>query len=197
MGFADFDQPIGLKMNLDNRWIKRTANIPWDEIEERYAELFSSGTGHPAKPLRVALGALILQKQYDFSDRELVDQITENPYHQYFIGLPRFQQEPLFVPSLLVEFRKRMTDDTLGEITEMIIAYNHPDDPVPPGGTGTKEETGDSSHDNSGTLLLDATCVPQQIAYPQDISLLDEARENLEEIMDAICYEYNEPKPRM
>ena len=30
----------------------------------------------------------------------------------------------------------------------------------------------------------------------QDINLLNEARENLEMIIDAICYEYNEPKPR-
>lgn len=29
----------------------------------------------PAKPLRTALGSLIIQKQYGYSDRELVDQI--------------------------------------------------------------------------------------------------------------------------
>ncbi len=32
-----------LKMNPDNRWIKRAAAIPWDEIEECYAELFPGG----------------------------------------------------------------------------------------------------------------------------------------------------------
>ena len=49
--------------------------------------------------------SLIIQKQYDFSDRELLEQITENPYYQYFIGLPGHQQEAPFVPPLLVEFR--------------------------------------------------------------------------------------------
>lgn len=41
-----------------------------------------------AKPLRMALGALIIQTRFQYSDRELVQQITENPYLQYFIGLP-------------------------------------------------------------------------------------------------------------
>ena len=82
----------------------------------------------PAKPLRMALGSLIIQKQYEYSDRELVEQLTENPYYQFFVGLPGYQQEPPFVPSLLVEFRKRLTAEILGEINEMIIEFNSPDD---------------------------------------------------------------------
>ena len=64
----------------------------------------------PAKPFRMALGLLIIQKQYGYSDRELLEQITENPYYQYFVGLPGFQNEPPFVLSLLVEFRKRLNE---------------------------------------------------------------------------------------
>ena len=131
LGLADFNQLVGLKMNPENRWVKKAETIPWDAIEEKYAKLFPSKTGMPAKPLRTALGSLLIQKQLGFSDRELVEEITENPYFQYFIGLPGFQTEAPFVPSLLVEFRKRLTDDILGEINEMIIAYNTPDDPGP------------------------------------------------------------------
>lgn len=83
----------------------------------------------PAKPLRVALGSLLIQKQYSYSDRKLVEQITENLYYQYFIGLHGYQQKAQYAPSLLVEFRKRLTDEILGEIIRMIISYNHPDDP--------------------------------------------------------------------
>ena len=198
-GLADFNQPIGLKMNPENRWIKKAATIPWYAIEDRYAQLFPSRTGMPAKPLRTALGSLIIQKQYDYSDRELVEQITENPYYQYFIGLPGYQQEPPFAPSLLVEFRKRLTADILGEINEMIIEFNHPDDEPPADSTDASDDESaenDAPDGNKGTLMLDATCAPQQIAFPQDINLLNEARENLETIIDTICYEYNEPKPR-
>lgn len=190
----DFNQPIGLKMNPENRWVKKAEIIPWDEIEDRYANLFPSNTGMPAKPLRVALGSLIIQKQYDYSDRELVEQITENPYYQYFIGLHGYQQDAPYAPSLLVEFRKRLTDEILGEINEMIIRHNHPDDPGN-SGTNSSDEKKEPA-ENKGTLILDATCAPQNIAYPQDINLLNEAREDLEAIIDTLCYEYNMPKPR-
>ncbi len=72
--------------------------------KKEYAELFPSSCGMPAKTLRMALGALLIQMKYDYSDRELVEQIQENPYYQYFIGLPGFQLEQPFAPSLLVEF---------------------------------------------------------------------------------------------
>lgn len=196
---ADFNQPIGLKMNPENRWVKKATTIPWFAIEDRYASLFPSKTGMPAKPLRTALGSLIIQKQYGYADRELVEQITENPYYQYFVGLPGYQQEPPFAPSLLVEFRKRLTADILGEINEMIIEFNYPDDQPPVDGADDSEEASSertATTENKGTMMLDATCAPQQIAFPQDINLLNEARENLETIIDTVYYEYNEPKPR-
>ena len=190
-GLADFNQPMGLKMNPENRWVKKAETIPWEAIEEKYAALFPSKKGMPAKPLRTALGSLLIQKQLQFSDRELVEEIRENPYFQYFIGLPGYQDAIPFVPSLLVEFRKRLTAEVLEEINEMIIAYNAPDDPPPTGGGNDNEE----SETNSGTLILDATCAPQNISYPQDVNLLNEAREKLEKMIDIICYAQNYYKP--
>ena len=64
-------------------------------LEIKYAELFPSDTGNVAKPLRMALGALIIQTKFQYADRELVEQIAENPYLQYFIGLPGYQEEAL------------------------------------------------------------------------------------------------------
>ena len=40
---------------------------------------------------------------------------------------------------------------------------------------------------NQGTLILDAICVPQNIEFPQDINLLNEASEILEGTIDDIC----------
>lgn len=183
--FSDFNQPMGLKLSPENRWVKKAETIPWEAIEDRYAKLFPSKTGMPAKPLRMALGSLLIQKQLGCSDRELIEELKENPYMQYFVGLPGFQQNAPFVPSLLVEFRKRLTDEILGEINEMIIQFNTEDDD--PGDDGS----------NKGTLILDATCAPQNIEFPQDISLLNEARENLERIIDSICETNGLKKPRM
>lgn len=44
---------------------------------------------------------------------------------------------------------------------------------------------------------MDATCAPQQIAFPQDINLLNEARENLESLIDDICFRFHCYKPRI
>lgn len=39
LGLADFNQPAGLKMDPENRWVKKAAAIFWETIEEKYAEL--------------------------------------------------------------------------------------------------------------------------------------------------------------
>ena len=39
---------------------------------------------------------------------------------------------------------------------------------------------------NEGTLILDATCAPQNIRFPTDTSLLNEAREKAEEVIDLL-----------
>lgn len=189
MGFEDFDQPIGLKMNPENRWVKKAALIPWDKIEKRYATLFPVNEGQVAKPLRLALGALIIKQEYGYSDEETAQQIRENPYLQYFVGLPGYRDELPFDPSSMVHFRKRLTPEILGEINELIIA---------PTGSNENTSSSDDNTPNNGTLILDATCVPVDIAYPQDIELLNKARENLEEIIDLLHDGMNseEKKPR-
>ena len=203
MSFTDFNQPAGMQMDPENRWVKKAASIPWYDIELKYAALFPSETGMPAKPLQTALGSLMIQKKYDYSDREIVEQIKENPYYQYFIGLPGYSYEAPFAPSLLVEFRKRLADDILEDINEMMIQFNLPenndDDSDNNSSTGGREDSKneESQSENKGTLILDATCAPQNISYPQDINLLNEARENIESIIDDICYTYNFYKPRM
>ena len=206
---SDFNQPMGMKMNADNRWVKKAEVIPWEKIEERYAKLFPSKTGMPAKPLRMALGSLLIQKQYGYSDEELVEQLRENPYYQYFIGMPGYEDKYPFVPSLLVEFRKRLSGEILSEVNEIIIAseMSEKDDSDddngdnPNGGSDNKENEELSEKEtetpNSGTLILDATCAPQNIEYPQDVNLLNECREKLEKLIDRICYDFNYYTPRM
>ena len=49
---------------------------------------------------------------------------------------------------------------------------------------------------NKGTLTLDATCAPANIRYPQDISLLNEAREKLENMIYCFCKCYGLKLPR-
>lgn len=210
--FLDFNQPLGMHMNPKNRWIDLADRIPWDAFEVKYAELFPSNTGNVAKSLRMALGSLIIQKKFQYSDRELVEQITENPYLQYFIGLPGYQEEPPFDASTLVLFRKRLTHEIIMEANEYIL--DHDDDSTPPSvGSGEDAASGNSQESpaanqespaanqeplaiNQGTLIVDATCAPAAIRFPQDVSLLDEAREKLETIIYRFCKAYGLPLPR-
>ena len=53
------------------------------------------------------------------------------------------------------------------------------DDSNGSGGSGTSDE-------NDGTLILDTTCAPQNIRFPTDASLLNEARLNAEAIIDLL-----------
>lgn len=196
--FFDFNQPPGMHMNPNNRWIALANRIPWDVFEVKYAELFPSGTGNVAKPLRMALGSLIIQTKFQYSDRELVEQITENPYLQYFIGLSGYQEEPPFDASTLVLFRKRLTHEIIMEANSYML--DHPDDDrtPPPSGSGKKELPADNPDlpANRGTLIIDATCAPVNIRFPQDIYLLNEAREKLKTIIYRFCRSYGLPLPR-
>ena len=122
ISLTDFNTPVGMKLNPDNRWVKKAELIPWDEIEQRYAKLFTNRKGNVAKPLRLALGACIIQAEYGYSDEEVALQIQETAYLQFFCGYSEYNDEKLpFDPSLMVYFRKRLTPEILGETNEMII----------------------------------------------------------------------------
>ena len=198
IGLADFKQPVGMKLKESNRWVKKAQTIPWLEIEKRYAALFTNRKGNVAKPLRLALGACIIQAEYGYSDEETALQIQENPYLQYFCGYPGYDDEKLpFDPSLMVYFRKRLTPEVLGEINEIIIQ-----DAKERQAKGTESKDDDDSDDtpgtggNRGTMIVDATCAPSNIRYPQDVSLLNEARENAENLLDVLHDPADGKKPR-
>jgi IS5 family transposase len=155
----------------------------------------------------MALGALIIKEKCGFSDRETVEQIMENPYFQFFIGLERYQDDkPPFDPSLMVHFRKRLDKETMMAINEMICQQEKqhveadsenetekPKDPQDPGeppvSGGSQSDKNEIAHPtHKGKLLLDATCAPADVRYPTDLSLLNEAREKTEAIIDTLYH---------
>lgn len=197
-----FDDPAlfftGARFDSNNRWIKLAELIPWKLVEEKYAKQFKNTPfSRPAKPARMAIGCLIIKEKFGLSDIQTVEMIAENPYMQYFVGLTCFTNKAPIEASLLTWFRKRITADTLADINDYIIGRkvierneteeddDEPGDETPSGGETDegKSEDGDS---NSGTLILDATCVPSDIRFPTDVSLLNEGRESLEEIIDEL-----------
>ena len=108
LSLAEFDWPFQTALDGSNRWVKMSECIPWDELAEAYYEGLPATRGRPAKDARLVIGAVIIKHKLCLSDRETVAQIQENPYLQYFVGLPGYQMKEPFAPSLFVEIRKRM-----------------------------------------------------------------------------------------
>jgi len=116
----EFFLPFGGKLNPDNKWCQLALMIPWAEIEKKYARSFPVHRGQRAYSVRLALGALIIQNMKSLSDRDTVEEITENPYLQCFIGLSSFVDKPPFNHSLMTHFRKRLGKDIINEVNEIV-----------------------------------------------------------------------------
>jgi IS5 family transposase len=84
LSFDDFFLPFGGKLSGDNRWTKLAELIPWDELEDDCTAQFFKGFRAPAKPFRMALGALLFKTRLGFTDEELVEQIDKIPYLQLY-----------------------------------------------------------------------------------------------------------------
>ena len=181
LDFGEFTLPFGGKLDSENRWIQLSKLIPWDEVEETYAEQFGT-TGNAAKNLRTALGSLIIKERLGITDRETVAQIRENPYLQYFIGLKAYQSEAPFDSSSMVHFRKRFDAAFIGRINERICRDEKIDN---------SEPVDEASEEKlSGKLLIDATCTPEDMRYPTDLTLLSDAREITEAVIDVLWEHY-------
>jgi transposase, IS5 family len=175
------------KLSSDNRWVVLASLIPWTEFEEEYSSEFSANMGAPAKPFRIALGALIIKEKLGISDRETVEQIKENPYLQYFIGLSSYTNEATFDASMLVHFRERISVELVHKVNQEIVKKILETTSSESSEKKTEElEKEGSTLNNRGKLILDATCAPGDISYPTDLGLLNQVRKHTEKIIDLL-----------
>ena len=199
---SEFDWPFQTDLDPQNRWVELAQCIPWDDFAEGYYQGLNQNEGRPAKDARLVIGAVIIKHKLCLSDRETVAQIEENPYLQYFVGLPGFQMHAPFAPSLFVEIRKRMgasvfevfqsaiIDSVERQIQNKGAQKSGPDQPSGDDDEPPTDTRGDSADEEvkpvQGKLILDATVAPQAIRYPTDLSLLNEARAFTEQIIDKL-----------
>lgn len=216
-----FRTPFEQALDPTNRWVEMEKVVPWDEMAKVFYSSMSADMGRGSIDLRVVLGALLVKHIEQLSDEDTIQYIQENVYAQYFVGLSSFQQAPVFVPSLLVEIRKRLgkqgsqqlNDEVLGQALRL-KAIQHkakpakkkrPDDedeaPEPkqqPAEKKQEQQAEEPVTPNKGTLKMDATVAPQHIGYPTDTRLLQEARQHSEALLDRL-FEGNklwDKKPR-
>ena len=189
-----FETPFEKELKPSNRWVVLARLIPWDEICSLYLrEVGISYTGRTPLNPRIVLGSLIIKHLCNLDDRETVDQISENIYMQYFLGYSSFTNEEPFDASLFVEFRKRLGMEAVNSLNEKIVELKtklESDKNKVSSSTQSNENedlpNDSSSSQNKGRIIFDATACPQDIAYPTDLTLLSDAREKSEEIIDKI-----------
>lgn len=189
---SNFDLPFEGKLSEDNRWVIMAKIIPWSEFEAEYAQNFTVSTGAPAKSFRIALGALIIKERLGTSDSETVEQIRENPYLQYFIGMTTYSDASPFDSSMFVHFRQRIGVNLINKINEKMVK----EQTELPGEEVEKKSSGISEPKNQGKLILDATCAPADIKYPTDLGLLNQGREYTEKIIDALHTQIKSPEKK-
>ena len=83
---------------------------PMERYRRKIFKLFVANNGRPAIPVRIALGALTIKEKKNLSDEELVEDIRESPYLQYFLGYEGYKYEILFDLSMKIgtKLRKRV-----------------------------------------------------------------------------------------
>ena len=175
--------------------------IPWDGLAEGYYQRLSLDQGRPAKDARLVIGAVIIKHKLCLSDEETILQIQENPYLQYFVGLPCYRKEAVFAPSLFVEIRRRMGESVFQQFHRSIVAAvssrsgapdeDADDDNEPEDGSqkvigAVPDIENESEPTHQGKLIVDASVAEQAIRYPTDLGLLNESREISEALIDQL-----------
>ena len=198
------------KLDKSNRWVRLADNLPWAEIEVEYNKtLENKHCGASNKPARQVIGALLIKHIDNLSDEKTICAIQENPYMQYFVGLPAFTIKPLFSPELLVLVRKRLDADFFNRLTLLLAECSKQKSDS--SGQGENKSDGDVSggrpvgedyvvdsqgRKHRGTLKADATCCEAEMKYPTDNGLLEDANKHVNAMMDKYCGVNNIKHPK-
>lgn len=198
-----FETPFSQNLDANNRWVILAKKIPWDSLANIYSkQLNNNDKGADGINPRVVIGAVIIKHLCDFSDRETINAIQENIYMQYFIGYSSFSNEAPFDASLFVDIRKRLGVTQINEINKRILQLNEVLQTTEDIASKPIDDTTESPNDaddlplteeqleaipRQGELIVDATACPQDISYPTDLNLLNDAREKSEQLIDILC----------
>ena len=183
LSFESFGCGLSTPLSPDNEWVQLADVFPWEALDKAYQLEFPKNSGRAAKPFRMLYGAGLIQDRMKLTDRGVVDAIRDTPAYQYFIGLSEYRAKAPFSYSSLCHFRKRIADlselirniinDWLRAKIEAIVGFK------------------------VNAMITDATAIPVKIRFPQDTTLLNQARQNLEVMAIDMAHQLNVPNPRM
>lgn len=195
------------RLDRNNRWVVLSDKIPWDDLVAIFYRFHPPrDTGRKGLSPRIIIGSVIIKHFYDYDDREVIAQLRENAYLQYFIGLDSFMTDSPFDSSLFVEIRHKLTpalqqcisERLLGVIEKPLFQTGSNEQQVENATAADHEPTDTPGEDqeatpsHKGDLLMDASVAPQAIAYPTDLNLLNDSRKMSEKIIDELIHQKKE-----
>jgi len=205
LSLENFKHPFHQQLDPGNRWVQLAELVPWDELAGIYSKHLDPGAGRESVDLRMVIGALIIKHKLSLTDRDTVLMISENIYMQYFCGLQSLQMKLPFDASLFVDIRKRLGSKEFDQFNDLVIKRSEKlkpkrkriikgeKDDHKKGGTGSESSTGEKEATsgekkipNQGKLKLDASVADQYITAPNDLKLVNRAREETERLVDEL-----------
>lgn len=63
---------------------------------------------------------MFIKQRLGLTDKETVEQIRENAYMQFFLGFAGYSSKASFDPSMMVNFRRRFSEEDLTRINDLI-----------------------------------------------------------------------------
>ena len=166
-----FSSRLSTLLNPEHELLKLAQSIPWKDLENEFAPLFSEGPSRPPLPVRLATGLLILQHVFNASDERVVAMWVENPYWQAFCGYDFLQWELPVHPTSLTRWRQRIGANGVEKILQASIK--------------TAVQTKAVSSQELMQAISDTTVMPKAVAHPVDAKLIQRSIERIVRIARA------------
>ncbi len=139
--------------------------IPWEAIVTRLSRYYHDSQGPVGKSPRMMVALLIVAKWYGLSDREVVKQVKENRYIQYFCHVPDTDLHTFLHPTSLVKFRQRLGEAGIAILEEAVFQRFRR--------AGVIE---------GEMALIDSSILPNDIIHPNDVHLIIKAFKKMKQV---------------
>lgn len=143
--------------------------IPWKTLIKRLSTFYNATKGRIGKSLRLMVALLLLQRLRQLSDREVVKQVKENRFMQYFCNIPDKELGYFISKNCpLTHFRQRLGVKGIAIIEEEVF--------------GILKWAGIIDRND---CLMDSSVQYANILYPTDVLLLYKA---IKKMSDVACH---------
>jgi IS5 family transposase len=132
--------------------------IPWEKIVKQLSQFYNKLKGRTGKSLRIMAGLMILSRLRLLSDDNLVKQVKQNRYYQYFCNVPDKDLAVFMNPSSICKIRQRFGKKGAAIIETSVF--------------NMLRRAGVIDADNA---LIDSSVLESNIVYPTDVKLIYKA----------------------